>query len=107
MQFAGLNVGLVGPLAPPAGGMANQTQQLAELLRAGRASVTMVQTNSPYSPMWAGEIPGLRAIFRLVPFLLAVWRAAGKVAASNVVSLDGDNRRSTRGGAQEDRADPS
>ena len=89
MQFAGLNVGLVGPLAPPAGGMANQTQQLAELLRASRASVTMVQTNSPYWPTWAGEIPGFRAIFRLVPFLLAVWRAAGKVDVVHLMANSG------------------
>ena len=89
MQFAGLNVGLVGPLAPPAGGMANQTQQLAELLRAGRASVTMVQTNSPYSPKWAGEIPGFRAICRLWPFFLAVWRAAGKVDVFHLMANSG------------------
>lgn len=89
MQFAGLRVGLVGPLAPPAGGMANQTQQLAELLRAGQASVAMVQTNSPYSPKWAGEIPGFRAVCRLVPFLLAVWRAAGKVDVFHLMANSG------------------
>ncbi len=89
MQFAGLRVGLVGPLAPPAGGMANQTQQLAELLRAGQASVTMVQTNSPYSPKWAGEIPGIRAIFRLGPFLLALWRAADKVDVFHLMANSG------------------
>ena len=34
MNWQGLRVGLVGPLPPPAGGMANQTRQLAELLDA-------------------------------------------------------------------------
>ena len=34
MIFTGLRIALVGPLPPPAGGMANQTQQLARLLRA-------------------------------------------------------------------------
>ncbi len=50
MEFSGLRVGLVGPLAPPAGGMANQTRQLAELLRADQALVVTVQTNLPYRP---------------------------------------------------------
>ena len=89
MQFVGLHVGLVGPLAPPAGGMANQTQQLGELLRAGRASVTMVQTNFPYSPKWAGGVPGFRAVCRLGPFLLAVWRAAGKVDVFHLMANSG------------------
>ncbi len=30
--LAGMRIGLVGPLPPPAGGMAMQTRQLAELL---------------------------------------------------------------------------
>jgi hypothetical protein len=34
MRFDGMRIGLVGPLPPPAGGMANQTRQLAELLSA-------------------------------------------------------------------------
>ena len=36
MKWQGLRVGLVGPLPPPAGGMAMQTRQLAELLRGRR-----------------------------------------------------------------------
>ena len=54
-EFSGLRFGLVGPLAPPAGGMASQTRQLAELLRAEQASVCMVQSNAPYRPAWAPE----------------------------------------------------
>lgn len=84
MEFAGLRVGLVGPLPPPAGGMANQTRQLAELLTAGRASVTLVQTNAPYRPQWAGKVPGLRAFFRLGPYLVNLWRTAGR---SDVIHL--------------------
>jgi glycosyltransferase involved in cell wall biosynthesis len=77
MSFAGIRVGLVGPLPPPAGGMANQTRQLAELLRSDQAGVTLVQTNAPYRPLWAGRLPGVRALFRLIPYLLSLWRAAG------------------------------
>ncbi|WP_394788246.1 glycosyltransferase family 4 protein [Rhodoferax sp.] len=84
MPFAGIRVGLVGPLPPPAGGMANQTRQLAELLESAQAEVTLVQTNAAYRPEWAGRVPGLRALFRLLPYLLALWRAAG---ASDVLHI--------------------
>jgi len=46
----GLRIALVGPLPPPAGGMANQTLQLAALLRVPGASVELVQVNPPWRP---------------------------------------------------------
>lgn len=84
MGFSDFRIGLIGPLPPPAGGMANQTRQLAELLRAENAQVTLVQTNAPYRPAWVGNIPVARALFRLIPYLWSVWRAAGD---SNVVHV--------------------
>lgn len=75
--FADLRIGLIGPVPPPAGGMANQTRQLGELLQAVGADVTLVPTNPAYWPTWIGHVPVLRAGFRLLPYLLAVWRAAG------------------------------
>ena len=87
--FEGLHIGLVGPLAPPAGGMANQTRQLRELLEAERATVTMVQTNRPYSPAWAGRVPVVRALFRLLPYLWALWLAAGKVELIHLMANSG------------------
>ena len=77
MALQSLRIGLIGPLPPPYGGMANQTQQLSELLAAAGAKVTLVQVNAPYRPSWAGNLPGLRSLFRLVPYLRALWRAAG------------------------------
>ena len=68
---------LVGPLPPPSGGMANQTRQLAELLGREGLTVRLVQTNAPYRPAWIGRLRGLRAVFRLPPYLLALWRACG------------------------------
>lgn len=88
-EFSGLRIGLVGPLAPPAGGMASQTRQLAELLRAEQASVCMVQSNAPYRPAWAGHLAGVRAAVRLVPFLVALWRAAGQVDVFHVMANSG------------------
>ena len=67
MSFSGLRVALVGPLPPPAGGMANQTRQLAELLRQEGASVELVQVNAPYVPAWIGRMLGQGAGARLLP----------------------------------------
>jgi glycosyltransferase involved in cell wall biosynthesis len=79
-----LKIGIVGPLPPPAGGMATQTRQLFELLAAEGLNVRVIQTNSPYSPSWVGNIKGIRAIFRLLPYFLKVWKLAGQV---NVIHL--------------------
>jgi glycosyltransferase involved in cell wall biosynthesis len=89
MMFAGLRIGLVGPLPPPAGGMANQTRQLARLLSEGGAEVVVVQTNAPYRPEWIGGVRGLRAAFRLIPYLMALWRAAGRVDLFHVMANSG------------------
>ncbi len=88
-DFAHLRVAVVGPLAPPAGGMANQTRQLAELLRADRAIVETVRTNAAYRPALAGRVPVVRAAFRLVPYLLALWRAAGRNDVFHVMANSG------------------
>lgn len=88
-DLVGLRIGLIGPLPPPAGGMANQTRQLAELLRAAQASVCLVQSNAPYRPRWVARLPGLRALVRLVPFLVALWRAAGCSDVFHVMANSG------------------
>jgi glycosyltransferase involved in cell wall biosynthesis len=89
MSLAGLHIGLVGPLPPPAGGMANQTRQLAELLSAAGAQVSLVQTNAAYRPAWAGRVPVLRALFRLLPYVAALWRAAGRAQVMHVMANSG------------------
>ena len=87
--FDGLRIGLIGPLPPPAGGMANQTRQLAELLCGAGAEVTLVQTNAPYRSALVGRIPLLRALFRLLPYALALWRAAGRCDLFHVMANSG------------------
>lgn len=85
----GLRIGLIGPLPPPSGGMANQTRQLGELLTAAGASVTTVQVNAPYLPAWVGRVPVLRSVFRLGPYLLGLWRAAGQADVFHIMANSG------------------
>ncbi len=80
---------IVGPLPPPAGGMANQTRQLTELLRAEKVNVTLVQTNASYKPAWAGHIPAMRAVIRLVPYLWSLWRSLSQTKVMHLMANSG------------------
>lgn len=84
-----LRIGLIGPLPPPPGGMANQTLQLHGLLADDGHQVEMVQMNAPYRPAWAGRIPLLRAGVRLLPYLWRLWRTAGRVQLFHVMANSG------------------
>lgn len=80
---------LVGPLPPPSGGMANQTRQLARLLTEAGIEVVVVQVNAPYRPAWAGRLKGVRALFRLLPYLRELWNAAGRCRLMHVMANSG------------------
>jgi L-malate glycosyltransferase len=84
-----LRIGLVGPLPPPSGGMANQTLQLAKLLREEGIKVELIQVNRPYNPSWIGRLKGIRAVFRLLPYLLHLWRSASEVQLFHVMANSG------------------
>jgi len=85
-----LHLGLVGPLPPPYGGMANQTKQLLHLLCEGRwVQVELVQTNAPYPFKLISNIKGVRAIFRVLPYLYKIWRLAGNVQVMHVFANSG------------------
>ncbi len=88
-ELAGLRIGLVGPVPPPPGGMAMQTRQLAELLQRERADVVVVPTNAPYRPAWIAGLRGIRALFRLAPYMVALWRAAGRSDVMHVMANSG------------------
>ena len=89
MTLAGLRIALVGPLPPPEGGMANQTRQLAELLSKEGARVTLVRVNAPYRPGWIGRLRAVRALFRLLPYVLRLWRASGDADLLHVMANSG------------------
>jgi glycosyltransferase involved in cell wall biosynthesis len=80
---------IVGPLPPPSGGMANQCEQLVRLLRQEGIHVELVRNNSPYSPEWAGRIPVLRALVRLLPYLARLWVVSGRVQVMHILANSG------------------
>lgn len=69
--------------------MANQTRQLAHLLKSEGLDVELVQTNAPYQPRLAGNLRGIRALFRLLPYLARLWRTAGRVDLFHVMANSG------------------
>jgi len=85
-----LNIGLIGPLPPPYGGMANQANQLYQLLQQeADIKVSFVQTNSPYTHELIGKIKGLRAIVRLLAYVGEIYKLAGKVDVLHVLANSG------------------
>lgn len=80
----GLSIAIVGPLPPPAGGMASQAQQLEHLLQKNGAEVHFVRVNEPYKPSWVADIKGLRSVFRLLPYLYQLWC---QISRADVVHL--------------------
>ena len=89
MIFTGLRIALVGPLPPPAGGMANQTAQLAKLLREDGAQVQLLAVNGPVLPPWLARIRYVRAALRLPVHLWRLWRAANTVDLFHIMANSG------------------
>ncbi len=89
MMLTGLRIALVGPQAPPAGGMANQTAQLAALLRAEGAKVQLLAVNASVLPAWLERVRYLRAALRLPVFLWRLWRAGRTVDLFHVMANSG------------------
>lgn len=84
-----MRVAVVGPISPPAGGMAAQTQQLVALLSSEVAKVHLIPVNAPYWPAWIGRVRGLRAVFRLIPFVHRLFRVCGEVDVLHVMGSSG------------------
>lgn len=80
---------VVGPLPPPSGGMANQCELLIKLLRLEGLEVEFVQNNATYRPQWIRHFPVLRAGFRIIPYLLRLWHAAGRADVMHVLANSG------------------
>jgi glycosyltransferase involved in cell wall biosynthesis len=82
-------VAIVGPAPPPSGGMANQCRQLVRLLREEGVDVAFVRTNARYRPRWIAGVPVVRAVFRLFPYLAALWTTLGRVDVVHVFANSG------------------
>lgn len=69
--------------------MANQCEQLVRLLRAEGVHVTLVRTNAPYRPAMVERLPVVRAGFRLMPYLISLWRGIGQAQVVHVFANSG------------------
>lgn len=83
------HVAIIGPLAPPAGGMAGQTQQLYDLLVGEGVSAEIVQTNRPVRPSVVAQVRGVRALFRLLPYVVRLWSAGARSSVFHVMANSG------------------
>jgi glycosyltransferase involved in cell wall biosynthesis len=84
-----MRLGLVGPLPPPAGGMANQTRQLAALLRAEGIDVRLVRTNEPCRLAWVRAVRGVREVFRFMSYVRDVASLSREVDVLHVMANSG------------------
>ncbi len=84
-----MHICLIGPIPPPAGGMANQTRQLKFLLEQEGAIVTLVAVNAPYRPDYIAQIPFLRALFRLIPYIFSLYRAISNTDVCHLMANSG------------------
>ena len=66
-----------------------QTALLHRKLQEDGLAVSVVATNAPYWPRWVGSVRGLRAVFRLLPYLWALWRLAGRSQLLHVMANSG------------------
>ena len=88
-DFATARIVLVGPLPPPSGGMANQTEQLGRLLSEEGARVRIVQTNAPYRPPAVRRLRGVRALFRFVPYVRKLRRSMREATIVHIMANSG------------------
>jgi glycosyltransferase involved in cell wall biosynthesis len=84
-----LRLGLVGPLPPPSGGMANQTRQLAGLLKAEGLDVAVVRTNEPHRPEWIGSLRGVRWLVHQIPYRRCLNEMSRDVQVMHVMANSG------------------
>lgn len=80
---------VVGPLPPPSGGMANQTQQLARLLLDEGCRVTVVQTNRPCPIRWIERVRFLRAAVRLPLYVATLVKAMRSAEIAHIMANSG------------------
>ncbi len=88
-MIGALRLGLVAPMPPPNGGMAMQARQLKQLLEGEGVAVCFLPTNGPYRPAWVGRLRGLRALARLLPYLVQICRLARRVDVIHLMANSG------------------
>jgi glycosyltransferase involved in cell wall biosynthesis len=84
----GRGILLIGPQAPPYGGMALQAGLMHELMTGEGLSVTFLPSNPPLPERlhFLARLPGLRTFLRSVVFSWRVWRALARVELVHILA---------------------
>ncbi|TMM45264.1 glycosyltransferase family 4 protein [Colwellia ponticola] len=82
-------IAIVGPLSPPAGGMANLTFKLSEAISQQDIEVDIIQTNSPYKFKIIEKLKGIRAVFRLFPYIFSLYRKTKHADVVHIMANSG------------------
>ena len=91
-ECRGLELALVGPMPPPAGGHGEpDAATRGELLGREGAAVTLVQVNSPYRPACISRRSRASRAHCFVsrPMLFRLWRVAGRVDIMHIMANSG------------------
>jgi len=89
MVFDNLRVAVVGPIPPPAGGMANQTKALVDALQEEGAKPVLIAVNRPVRPNFIGRVPVVRALWRLPIYCLELVRQLRDAQIVHVLANSG------------------
>lgn len=84
-----LSVAIVGPIAPPNGGMAMQGKLLSERLVQEGVTVGYLPVNFSLQPTWLNNIRILRAIIRFFIYLSKLWGATQKYKVFHILANSG------------------
>jgi glycosyltransferase involved in cell wall biosynthesis len=69
--------------------MSTQCAELARVLGQQGLAVDVIRTNAPYRPPWVAGLRGVRALFRLAPYVKSLIRAARRADVAHVLANSG------------------
>lgn len=82
-------IAVVGPLPPPSGGMARQTAQQIELITEKGHVASVIPTNLPYQPAFVEKLKGIRAVVRLMHYLVVLFAKLRQVDVVHIMANSG------------------
>jgi len=89
MSTKALKVCIVGPIAPPSGGMAMQGQLLKRLLQSDGIEVDYLPVNFALKPSFLNQLKILRAVFRFIIYIYILFKKTKTKPVLHILSNSG------------------